>query len=287
MELLEGAMWIIGQLLEICLGFIALCLGFMALCLIVILFGWLFDLIAKHYKLFLCALCVFVLCGFGYGYYNYIEQKKMENAEQLKEIQKQLHEQCFANCHIENYYLDLFTLQDFHNNVIWSDSTNNGNEKVYKTYLYPQDICMWFRPKIEIKSTFNKIYYYSYEIDMFYYIDMCDGYLEENGFMKIEEDVTENEYVEPQTIEQELEALENDRKALENEMKELEENPRKVLKEIEEKARRDEDKKCNHIYKKDNITIKIKLFHVNEDCTRPRCKIEVYNNEMEDLINII
>ena len=70
-------------------------------------------------------------------------------------------------------------------------------------------------------------------------------------------------------------------------MKEVEENPRKVLKEIEEKARRDEDKKCNHIYKKDNITIKIKLFHVNEDCTRPRCKIEVYNNEMEDLINII
>lgn len=275
MELLGGAMWIIGQLLAICLGFMTLCLGFMALCLIVILFAWLFDLIVKHYKISLCTLCVFVLCGFGYGYYNYIEQKKMEKAEQLKEIQKQLHEQCFANCHCENYYLDLFTLQDFHNNVIWSDSTNNGNEKVYKTYFYSQDICMWlFRPKVEIKSTFNKIYYYSYEIDMYDYIDICDGYLEENGFMKIEEDV------EPQTIEQELEELEN-------EMKELEENPRKVLKELEEKERRDLDKKFNHIYKKDNITIKIKLFHEDEDCTRPICKIEVYNNEMEDLINII
>ena len=50
----------------------------------------------------------------------------MEKNKHLREM----HEQCFANCHSENYYLDLFTLQDFHNNVIWNDSTNNGNEKV-------------------------------------------------------------------------------------------------------------------------------------------------------------
>lgn len=273
MELLGGAMWIIGQLLEICLGFIALFL-------IVILFLGLFVLIVNYYKLF---LCVFVLCGFGYGYYNYIEHKKMEKAEQLREI----HEQCFANCHFENYYLDLFTLQDFHNKVIWEDSINNGNEKVYKTSFCPNgidDVLMGWC--VEVKSSFNKIYYYSYEISMDDYYEINENFFEENGFMEIGEDVTENEYVEQQMTDQELiEAVDNANKRL----KEIEENPMKVLKEIEEKRRRDLDKKWTHIYKKDNITIKIKLNYFNsEHLEEPsRCKIEVYNNEMEDLINII
>ena len=250
-------------------------LGLLILCLIVILFAGLFVLIVNHYKL---SLCVFVLCGFGYGYYNYIEHKRFEKAEQLSEI----HDQCFANCHFENYYLDLFTLQDFHNKVIWRDSTNNGNEKVYKTYFCPNGIddvlSGWC---VEIKSSFNKIYYYSYEISMDDYYEISENFFEENGFIKIEEDVTENEYVEPQTPEQ---AVENARKRL----KELEDNPRKVLKELDEKRRRDWDKKCNHIYKKDNITIKLKLYHSNkEHISQSRCKVEVYNNEMEDLINII
>lgn len=267
MELLEGLQWINGQLLEICFGFLILCL-------IVILFAGLFVLIVNHYKL---SLCVFVLCGFGYGYYNYIEHKRFEKAEQLREI----HNQCFANCHFENYYLDLFTLQDFHNKVIWSDSTNNGNEKVYKTDFRPNGIDdVLSRWCVEIKSSFNKIYYYSYEISMDDYYEINENFFEENGFIKIEEDVTENEYVEPQTPEQ---AVENARKRL----KELEDNPRKVLKEFEEERRRYWDKKCNHIYKKDNITIKLKLYHVSEYHSCSVCKVEVYNNEMEDLINII
>ena len=75
--------------------------------------------------------------------------------------------------------------------------------------------------------------------------------------MKIEEDVTENEYVEPQTAEQ---AVEN--------------------------AMRDCDKRMTHLYKKDNITIKIKLF-ISEYHSCPMYKVEVYNNKMEHLINII
>lgn len=272
MELLEDAMWLNGQLLEICLGFIALFL-------IVILFVGLFVLIITHYKL---SLCVFVLCGFGYGCYNYIEHKRFEKAEQLSEI----HKQCFANCHFENYYLDLFKLQDFHNKVIWEDSTNNGNEKVYKTSFCPNGIDDVFLGYcVEIKSSFNKIYYYSYEIDMDDYYEINENFFEENGFMEIGEDITENEDVEPQMTDQELiEAVDNANKRL----KEIEENPRKVLKELEEERRRAWDKKCNHIYKKDNITIKIKLFHINEEhSSNSRCKVEVYNNEMEDLINII
>ncbi len=167
MEILDAAKWVNGQLLEICLALLVLCLG-------IILFAKLFALIIKHWKL---SLCVFVLCGFGYGYYKYIEQRTMEKDKQLREI----HEQCFANCHSENYYLDLFTLQDFHDNIMWNDSTNNGNEKIYKAYFYPED----GTGGVEIKSTFNKIYYYSYEIFM---DDYNENFFEENGFMKIEED---------------------------------------------------------------------------------------------------
>ena len=238
MEILEGAKWINGQLLEICLALVVLCL-------IVILSVKLFVLTIKHWKL---SLCVFVLCGFGYGYYNYIEQRAKEKDKQLREM----HEQCFANCHSENYYLDLFALKDFHNNIMWNDSTNNGNEKIYKTYFYPEDGNMG---GVEIKSSFNKIYYYSYEIFM---NDYNKNFFEENGFMKIEEDNKKNVYVEPQTPEQ---AVEN--------------------------AERNCDKKMTHLYKKDNITIKIKLFHISEYYSCPMCKVEVYNNEMEHLINII
>ena len=221
MEILDAAKWVNGQLLEICLALLVLCLG-------IILFAKLFALIIKHWKL---SLCVFVLCGFGYGYYKYIEQRTMEKDKQLREI----HKQCFANCHSENYYLDLFTLQDFHDNIMWNDSTNNGNEKIYKTYFYPED----GKGDVEIKSTFNKIYYYSYEIFM---DDYNENFFEENGFMKIEEDNKKNVYVEPQTPE--------------------------------------------HLYKKDNITIKIKLF-ISEYHICPMYKVEVYNNKMEHLINII
>lgn len=238
MEILDAAKWVNGQLLEICLALVVLCLG-------IILFAKLFALIIKHWKL---SLSIFVACGFGYGYYKYIEQRTMEKDNQLREI----HKQCFANCHSENYYLDLFTLQDFHDNIMWNDSTNNGNEKIYKTYFYPEDGNMG---GVEIKSSFNKIYYYSYEIFM---NDYNKNFFEENGFMKIEEDNTENVYVEPQTPEQ----------AVENVM-------------------RDCDKKMTHLYKKDNITIKINLFYISEYYTCPMCKVEVYNNKMERLINII
>lgn len=247
MVIFDGAPWLNGGLL----------FALIVLCLIVILFATLLVVMAKKFNpsvvsiyLFVrkLSLFVFVLCCFGYGYYKYIEWRTMEKNKHLREM----HEQCFANCHSENYYLDLFTLQDFHNNVIWNDSTNNGNEKVYKTYFYPKDGNMG---GVEIKSSFNKIYYYSYEIFMDEY---NKNFFEENGFMKIEEDVTENEYVEPQTAEQVL-----------------------------ANAMRDCDKEITHLYKKDNITIKIKLCYLSEYYTCPMCKVEVYNNKMEHLINII
>ena len=247
MVIFDGAPWLSGGLL----------FALIVLCLIVILFATLLVVMAKKFNpsvvsiyLFVrkLSLFVFVLCCFGYGYYKYIEWRTMEKNKHLREM----HEQCFANCHSENYYLDLFTLQDFHNNVIWNDSTNNGNEKVYKTYFYPKD---GNREGVEIKSSFNKIYYYSYEIFMDEY---NKNFFEENGFMKIEEDVTENEYVEPQTAEQVL-----------------------------ANAMRDCHKEITHLYKKDNITIKIKLCYLSEYYTCPMCKVEVYNNKMEHLINII
>ena len=247
MVIFDGAPWLSGGLL----------FALIVLCLIVILFATLLVVMAKKFNpsvvsiyLFVrkLSLFVFVLCCFGYGYYKYIEWRTMEKNKHLREM----HEQCFANCHSENYYLDLFTLQDFHNNVIWNDSTNNGNEKVYKTYFYPKDGNMG---GVEIKSSFNKIYYYSYEIFMDEY---NKNFFEENGFMKIEEDVTENEYVEPQTAEQVL-----------------------------ANAMRACDKEITHLYKKDNITIKIKLGYLSEYYTCPMCKVEVYNNKMEHLINII
>ena len=247
MVIFDGAPWLSGGLL----------FALIVLCLIVILFATSLVLVAKKFNPFVVSiylfvlklsLFVFVLCCFGYGYYKYIEWRTMEKNKHLREM----HEQCFANCHSENYYLDLFTLQDFHNNVIWNDSTNNGNEKVYKTYFYPKDGNMG---GVEIKSSFNKIYYYSYEIFMDEY---NKNFFEENGFMKIEEDVTENEYVEPQTAEQVL-----------------------------ANAMRDCDKEITHLYKKDNITIKIKLCYLSEYYTCPMCKVEVYNNKMEHLINII
>ena len=254
MVIFDGAPWLSGDLLFILI----------VLCVIVTLYATILVVtngvveknnLSRGY-LDICfvrkvCLFVFVLCSFGYGYYKYIEWRTMEKNKHLREM----HEQCFANCHSENFYLDLFTLQDFHNNVIWNDSTNNGNEKVYKTYFYPKD---GNREGVEIKSSFNKIYYYSYyEIFM---DDYNKNFFEENGFIKIEEDVTENEYVEPQTAEQ-----------------------------VIAKAMRDFDKEITHLYKKDNITIKIKLCYVSgcEYSSCPMCKVEVYNNKMEHLINII
>ena len=244
MVIFDGAPWLNGGLL----------FALIVLCLIVILFATLLVVMAKKFNpsvvsiyLFVrkLSLFVFVLCCFGYGYYKYIEWRTMEKNKHLREM----HEQCFANCHSENYYLDLFTLQDVINITVVAE---NGNEKVYKTYFYPKDGNMG---GVEIKSSFNKIYYYSYEIFMDEY---NKNFFEENGFMKIEEDVTENEYVEPQTAEQVL-----------------------------ANAMRDCDKEITHLYKKDNITIKIKLCYLSEYYTCPMCKVEVYNNKMEHLINII
>lgn len=238
MEILDAAKWFNGQLLSICLALFILCLGF-ALTI------RLFILSVKYWKF---SLCILITSCIGYGCYKYMEQKNIDKHNRLIEI----HEQCFANCSVKNYYLDLFLLQDFHNKVMWNDSTNYGNEKIYKTYFYPEDGSMG---GVEVKSSFNKIYYYSCEIFM---DDFDVKFFEKNNYTKIEENNTENA---------------ND----------------EILTPAQARAYtiRKTDKTMTHLYKKDNIFIKIKLFHNSDYYTCPMCKVEIYDYEMKHLINII
>lgn len=228
MKLLELLKWGNSQLLEISFGLLILCsLPFLAYFLI------------KKWKFVLCVVGAIALCYFGSQYYYFNRNEKMEQ-------RRALHEQCFAKCTSKNYYTDLFTIpiQNLHDKIMWTDSVTDGGNRYYKTNV-SQDGSNEYG--IEVKATFDNIYYYSYEI---FPEEFDESFFEKNGYEKIE--IPDDSLVE--FLGYQFSSKEFD---------------------------------DGLSYKKDDIIIKVHKFCSSENYSCPMHRITVYNSTKENLIDKI